>query len=239
MNQSDPLTDLRTDLVALLHAARAAERDLFGIPSPEVRDEAVRGTWSAKDTQAHLAAWRAIEARRLEAAGGSRDAVEPDDPTTVDPVDHSNEAIHDSRAGWSWDEVERDADASLVALIVAIEGSSAEALASVDGTSAGLGANAAIHAVGHLADVADAIGGQASFDAFAVEMEAIAGRGNLSSVDAGGLYYDLACCRALAGGLNDARRLLGAAFTLWPNLRAVAADDSDLAALDGDLEPSR
>ncbi len=88
-------------------------------------------------------------------------------------------------------------------------------------------------------DVAGTVGGQARFDTLTLEMEAIAGRGNLAPVDAGELYYDLACCRALTGGLADARRLLGAAFTLRPDLREFAAEDSDLAALEGDLEPTR
>lgn len=48
---------LHTDLVELVQVTRAAERDLFAMLSPAIRDTpATIGTWSAKDVQAHIAA---------------------------------------------------------------------------------------------------------------------------------------------------------------------------------------
>src|SRR5512135_3068787 len=79
-------TPLHDDLVAMLLATRTAERDLYERLDPATRDAPRRiGDWSARDVLAHLAAWRSIEALRIEAAGGSGSttnvsATEPKEP---------------------------------------------------------------------------------------------------------------------------------------------------------------
>src|SRR5688572_2668751 len=109
---------LHTDLVELLGATRAAERDLFGMLSSDVRDApAAIGEWSAKDVLAHIAAWRAIEARRLEARAGYSSPEHADDPALDDPIDESNAHLHARTAAWSWDAVDREADASQQSLV--------------------------------------------------------------------------------------------------------------------------
>jgi hypothetical protein len=228
---------LQADLVAMLKATRAAERDLFGMLSAEVRDTAnTIGTWSAKDVQAHLAAWRSIEARRLEASAlGHGGATHPGDPAVGDPIEQSNANLHAKHADWSWDAVSREADASIEALIYAIGRSTSEALCECNDDVAGIGANGANHAMGHLSDIALLAGGHERFDAFAQEIEAILRRNHLPPRDSGVILYNLACHRALSGELDEARRVLRAAFARRRDLLEPALDDPDLVALAEEL----
>src|SRR6266545_2514715 len=130
---STETTPLQADLDALLLVARAAERDLFAMLDERARDTAgTIGEWSAKDVQAHLAAWRAIEARRLEAQAAHDDSLTAGDPVTSAPVDESNADIHARYADWAWEMVERDAEASVDALIAAVGRSSTDALCECD-----------------------------------------------------------------------------------------------------------
>jgi hypothetical protein len=230
---STETTPLQADLAALLMVARAAERDLFGMLDEGVRDAAgTIGAWSAKDVQAHLAAWRAIEARRLEAAAAHDDSLMAGDPVTSDPVDESNAEIHARYADWAWEMVERDADASVDALIAAIGRNSTETLCECDEYSvAGIGSNGANHALGHLSDIALLVGDTERYDAFVREVEAILAHSHVPPHDSGVILYNIACHRALAGDLDEARRLLRVAFTRRPDLRESALDDTDLAAL--------
>src|SRR5215208_4473192 len=95
----------------------------------EVREAAATiGEWSAKDVLAHISAWRAIEARRLEARAGRESAEHAADPGLDDPIDESNAHLHAQHVGWTWDAVDRDADASTEALVAAFGQSSTEIL---------------------------------------------------------------------------------------------------------------
>lgn len=228
---------LHADLVAMLRATRNAERDLFGMLSPDVRDAVgTIGEWSAKDVLAHIAAWRAIEARRLEARAGVSDPEHAADPEVDDPIDGSNAQIHAQHANLPWSVVERKADTSLEALIAAFGRSSSDILCECpDGIVAGNGANAANHAMAHLSDIAQLGGGHRRYDAFAREIESILRRGHLPSRDSGVMLYNLGCHRALAGELDEARRLLRAAFAHRHDLLEPARQDPDLAALSSEL----
>lgn len=227
---------LQTDLVALLRATRAAERDLFAALEPELREAPdTIGTWSAKDVLAHLAAWRSVEARRLEAAAAGS-APPADDPAPSDPEDASNATIHAERAGWTWEQVATEAEASVESLIAAIGRSTHDALCACDGTTAGTGSNAANHAVAHLSDVARLAGDEARFSRFAADIEAILGGNHLPPRDSGVILYNLACHHALGGQLDDARRLLRSAFARRPDLLETAGSDPDLAALADELD---
>jgi len=226
---------LHEDLVALLRASQATEHDLFASLSPEMRDApGAIGEWSAKDVLAHLAAWRSIEARRLEAAAASA-ATPPEDPAATDPEDVSNATIHAERADWSWDTVADDADASIEALVAAFGRSSAEALCACEGTSTGLGASGVNHSLAHLSDVARLAGGHERLTAYVAEIETILRGNHLPPRDSGTILYNIACHRALTGELDDARRLLRTAFARRPDLAGHAANDPDLAALSGEL----
>ena len=227
---------LHADLVALLRATQEAEHDLFGALDAATRDAAnTIGTWSAKDVQAHLAAWRAIEARRLEATTRGETAPHPGDPALDDPLEESNARLHAQHADWPWESVARKADASIEALIGVIGQSTSEALCECTDDIAGIGANGANHAMGHLSEVALMSGDHERFDGFAQEVEAILRRNHLPPRDSGVILYNLACHRALAGDLDEARRVLRAAFQRRHELADLARDDPDLISLREEL----
>lgn len=229
-------TRLQADLIALLQSMRGAEQDLFARVPAEAREAAgTIGDWSPKDLLAHLGAWRAIEARRLEARAHA-EVAPSEDPPLDEPIDESNARIQASHRHLSWDAVAAEADASVDALISAIERSSTEVLCECDdGSVAGIGVNGVNHAVGHLPEIADLVDGGGRFNAFATEVETILSAGHVQPRDSGTILYNIACAQALSGDLDDARRLLAAAFSRRHDLVELAKDDPDLAALGGEL----
>ena len=224
-------TPLQADLIAMLHALRGAEQDLFAMVPTGTREAAgTIGDWSPKDVLAHLGAWRAIEARRLAARAG--DGTASDDPAPDEPIDESNAVLRARHRDQTWEAAAAGADASIEALVAAIERSSTDVLCECDdGSVAGIGANGVNHAVGHLPEIADLVGGGARFDGFAREIETILRAGHIPPRDSGTILYNIACAQALSGELDDARRLLGAAFSRRHDLIELAKDDPDLAAL--------
>jgi hypothetical protein len=229
-------TRLQADLIALLQSMRNAEQDLFARVPPEAREAAgTIGEWSPKDLLAHLGAWRAIEARRLEARARG-EAFSGEDPSLDEPIDESNARLQASHRDLPWEAVVAVADGSVDALIAAIERSSTEVLCECDdGSVAGIGVNGVNHAVGHLPEIAELVDGGQRFNAFAVEVETILRAGHVQPRDSGTILYNIACAQALSGELDDARRLLAAAFSRRHDLAEVAMDDPDLAALGGEL----
>jgi len=230
-------TPLQADLIAMLHALRDAERDLFAMVPPGTREAAgTFGDWSPKDVLAHLGAWRAIEARRLEARAAGEAAFPTEDPPPDEPIDDSNVMLQARHRDLTWEAVAAEADASVAALTSAVERSSTNVLCECDdGSVAGIGANGVNHAVGHLPEIAGLVGGGARFDEFAREIETILHAGHVPPRDSGTILYNIACAQALSGELDDARRLLAAAFARRHDLADVAKDDPDLAALGGVL----
>jgi hypothetical protein len=230
-------TPLPDDLVELLSATRDAEHELYAVLSPDVRDEPARiGDWSAKDVLAHLGAWRSIEARRLVSEGTPGEAAPDDgDPGPDDPVDESNARLHARSADKPWDEVAAAADESIDALSAAIRATPAETLRSSGRMVAGIGGNGANHALGHLSDVAALAGANKRFRVLAARIEAILLRGRIPDEPTGTMIYNIACHDALTGQLDDARRRLRNAFRLRPDLVDWAEQDSDVAALKGEL----
>jgi hypothetical protein len=224
------LSPLQQDLIELLAATRRAEHELYeGTSEADLAAAVGDEGWTLKDVRAHLAAWRAIEARRLVADDTAGD------PLVGDPVDASNARLFADRAGWSAAQVADASDASFVALDAAIRQSSTEALCECDDSVAGIGTNGVNHAVGHLSDVARLVAGERRYDAFADEVEAIASRAHLPPRDSGVLLYNLACHSALTGRPDEARRLLRTAFARRPELRDLAVDDPDLVSLRTEL----
>jgi hypothetical protein len=229
-------TRLQADLIALLQSMRDAEQDLFARVPAETREAAgTIGEWSPKDLLAHLGAWRAIEARRLEARARG-EAFPSEDPSLDEPIDDSNARLQASHRDLSWEAVVAVADGSVDALIAAIERSSTEILCECDdGSVAGIGVNGVNHAVGHLPEIAELVDGGERFNEFATEVEAILRSGHVQPRDSGTILYNIACAQALSGELDDARRLLAAAFSRRHDLADLAKDDPDLAALGGEL----
>jgi hypothetical protein len=230
-------TPLQADLIAMLHALRDAERDLFAMVPSGTREAAgTIGDWSPKDVLAHLGAWRAIEARRLESRAVGEAAFPTEDPPPDEPIDDSNAMLQARHRDLTWEAVVAEADASVAALIAAVERSSTNVLCECDdGSVAGIGANGVNHAVGHLPEIAGLVGGGARFDEFAREIETILRAGHVPPRDSGTILYNIACAQALSGELDDARRLLAAAFARRHDLAELAKDDPDLAALGGEL----
>jgi uncharacterized protein (TIGR03083 family) len=223
-------TPLHDDLVDMLTTTSSAEQDLFAGLDPADRDAPRRiGEWSAKDVLAHLAAWRAIEAQRLN-------GTEPaDGPGQIADEDEANALIQSERASWSWDQVLSAANESIDALVNAIRGTNAETLQTSEQLVAGIGANGANHAIAHLGDVARMSGQQERYRAFADKVEEIVLRARLPQRDAGVMLYNIACYHALNGDLEDARRFLRDAFGLRPDLMEYAPTDSDLVSLRDEL----
>lgn len=221
-------TAIHDDLVEMLSVARVAENDLFGALTPADREAPNRiGAWSAKDVRTHLAAWRSIEVHRL--------AGEPDGTSPDDTDDTANARIQAERAGWTWERVATDADASFEALAAAIRATPLDELTRSEGLLDGISTTGVNHALGHLGEIAEMSGNGARYKAFLAQVEAIVGRGRLPQRDAGVLRYNLACFRALDGDLASARSLLRAALPARPDLAAFAKDDPDLAPLRDEL----
>lgn len=233
---------LHGDLVEMLEATRHAERAIYERLDPGTRDAPrTIGDWSAKDVLAHLASWREVEAERLrtgwrgrQAGNGEDAAAENDAGETEDEV---NARVQAERATWAWERVAAAAEASIDALEQAIAATSAGTLERSQNTVAGIGANGANHALGHLPAVADLAGPDARphVTAFEARIEAILGRGRISDRDAGVMTYNLACTAALDGRLDDARRLITDALRRRPDLRDWALEDPDLIAIRGEI----
>ena len=235
MTQAPITTPLQADLIAMLQATRSAERDLFALLDHDaVTAPGAVGEWSAKDVQMHLAAWRAIEARRLVATLQGR-PFDESDPGPDAPVDETNAELSAKHTHLAWTDAEREADASVDALVGVIGISSTESLCECDGTTAGIGANGVNHAIAHLSDIATLTGGQLRYDVLARQLEAILHRGHLPPRDSGVLLYNIACHYALSGELDEARRMLRTAFAQRRDLLDVAQDDPDLAAIRDDI----
>jgi hypothetical protein len=225
---------LHQDLAELLQITRSAERDLFAMLTQEQRDASgTIGQWSARDVLAHLAAWRAIEARRLQATVRG-EPYPADDPSVHERIDDSNATLYAERAAWTWEMVDAAADASVRELAAAIELSSHDVLCECEDTVTGIGSNGANHAMAHLSDIArlaEDAGGQKRYRQFTQEVETVLARRHLRPRDTGVMLYNIACHHGVTGELDEARRLLRLAFTFRPQLRESAKDDPDLASL--------
>lgn len=232
------LAPIHADMIELLLAARNAERDLYAMLAPQRRDAArTIGDWSAKDVLGHLAAWRAVEARRLDAEARGEPAP-ADDPPPDEPVDEANARLHADRAEHGWDQVVDEADSSATALKEAIEHAPHDALCECEGTVVGIGSSGTNHSMGHLMDVVDLIGeddARARYGAFVAEIEGILARRHLRPRDTGVMLYNIACYHAISGNLDEARRLLRLAFAQRPVLLEYAGEDPDLEPLRGEI----
>ena len=93
-------------LLEQLNVMRAAERDIFGSLDPEIRDRPMRpNDWSPKDHQAHLTAWKGIQAERIRATARGETP-----PLTGRETDEVNAELQATRADWSWPQVAAEAD---------------------------------------------------------------------------------------------------------------------------------
>jgi hypothetical protein len=220
-------TELRTELIDNLRACRDAERAIFAAVDPVTRDApGPDGDWSPKDNLAHLAAWRHRQATRMAAV---RTGL-PESTTPDDDIDDTNAILHAERADWTWEQVDADADASLEALVAAIEAASDHDLTEqrILGSIMGDGPE---HDLAHLAAIAPGVGMSDLVGDLADRTQAMLDHGVWPDRAAAYARYNLACFRALAGDLDGARGLLRLALPGQAELLDLAPKDDDLIAL--------
>ena len=218
---------LKFDLIEALRHTRAIERDVFAALDPATRDLAPDGGgWSARDTLAHLSAWRQQQTDKLAAIRERRD--EP--PLPAADIDEINAILHDRRADWSWDRVAADAESTADGLMAEVAAASDETISDpkIVGSIMGDGPE---HDLGHLLDVAPTDELRARVLALADAIRAIIDRGSWPDRAAAYARYNLACFHALGGRLDVARSLLRQALPAQEELRAHAPQDDDLIAL--------
>jgi hypothetical protein len=219
--------DLRPGLIESLRACRDAERAIFGALDPAIRDApGPDGGWSAKDNLAHLSAWRQRQATRMAAL--RQGLPEPTLPS--EEIDEVNAVFHAERAGWAWEQVTSDADATVDALVSEIAAASDAAL--VDQKTLGsIMGDGPEHDLGHLGAIAAGVGLSDRVRDLADRIEAMLDRGAWPDRAAAYARYNLACFRALGGDLDAARALLRQALPGQEELRTLAPSDDDLLAL--------
>ncbi len=225
------LDPFKSSLINGLRAARAAERDVFATLDPTERDAVPPdGGWSAKDDLAHLSAWRRRQADKMTAIIDGQ----PESQLPADGIDATNAIFHGERSGWSWDQVDRDADATSDALATAVQAATAEMLADpkIVGSIMGDGPQ---HDLEHLARVSAGTGQEDRVLQLADETRAMLDDGSWPAGPAAYARYNLACFHALGGRLDAARSLLSEALPGQDELRALAPNDDDLIALRDEL----
>jgi hypothetical protein len=220
-------TELRSGLIGNLRGCRDAERAIFAALDPAVRDApGADGGWSPKDNLTHLSAWRLRQATKMAAI---HDGL-PEPALPGDDIDATNAIYHAERAGWSWDRVDEDADASLEALVAQITVADDEALVDqkVLGPIMGDGPE---HDLAHLAAIAKTVGMSDRVHALADRTQAMLDEGVWPDRAAAFARYNLACFAALDGDLERARGLLRLALPGQADLIELAPKDDDLVAL--------
>lgn len=230
---STPSAPLVAALVEQLQGTRIAERDVFGSIQPDVRDRPMRpNDWSPKDHQAHLTAWKARQADRINAAGRG-EVLASDDRET----DEINAELQATRADWSWEAIDLEADAVSEQLEAAIRDAGSAMLTESEQLVGQIFGNGASHALTHFAWLVDAQVGvdEARVATFFDEHERQLSEAALPDADRGVGLYNLACAHAVAGRLDRARALLRVAFPLRPDLGEFARGDSDLIELRDEL----
>lgn len=220
-------------LLEQLNVMRAAERDIFDSLDPEIRDRPMRpNDWSPKDHQAHLTAWKGIQAERIRA---STDGEDP--PFVGTETDEVNAALQATRADWSWPDVVAEADAVTRQLEDEIRAAGSARLIESGGLIGGIFGNGSSHAMTHFGWLVEADIGvdQARVSAFVDDQERLLKTEVVPDFDRGVGIYNLACAHALAGRLDRSRSLLRIAFPLRPDLGDFAKQDPDLVELREEL----
>ena len=230
-DEANAASELRSGLIETLRTCRVIEREVFCALDPADRDvPGPDGGWSAKDNLAHLSAWRQRQATKMAAirAGGP----EPGLPGTT--IDETNAIFHAERAGWTWDRVEADADATAEALIAEVAVATDDALTdqTVLGPIMGDGPE---HDLGHLGAIAAGVGMSDRVLQLADLTQSMLDRGEWPARSAAFARYNLACFHALGGRLDTARALLRLALPEDEELRTLAPTDDDLFALRNEI----
>jgi hypothetical protein len=229
----DTLTD---DLAATVEATRLAERDLFGSLDPATRQRPIReGDWTPQDFQAHLTAWKSRQADRYAAVREGRALAAP---MASEEEDALNEELRAARAAWDWEALVEEGDTVVERLVGEIRRADPGALRASERLIPGTFGNGLLHAITHFRWLLEAgVPLDASrVDAFVNEAARLVSAAGIPERDRAVGLYDIACHRALTGDLDAARPLLRRALGADPELVEYARNDTDLAALAGELE---
>jgi len=222
-------------MAEILIATREAERDIFGALPAAVRDAPLRdGDWSPKDHQAHLTMWKARQADRLVAARVGEELPRFEEHET----DAVNARLHATRADWSWEAIEREADSVSQRLADELKATDPQLLLAnpdlVDGTFG----NGAFHAQQHFSWLLAAEIGISPERVlrFGEEIERMVRDSALPDRDQAAAIYNTACFMAVNGHPDQARPRLRDAFALRPDLVEWAKQDGDLVALRQEID---
>jgi hypothetical protein len=220
-------------LVDQLETMRQAERDVFGDLDPQVRDAPLRpNDWSPKDHQAHLTAWKGIQAERIRANTRGEDP-----PFIGRETDEINAELQATRAETPWPAILAEADAVTAELEREIRDAGPATLSDSGGLIGGIFGNGSSHAMTHFGWLVEAGIGvdEARVAAFVDAQEQLLDAEAIPDFDRGVGLYNLACAHAVAGRLDRARPLLPVAFRLRPDLAEFAKEDPDLIELREEL----
>jgi len=224
---------IAASLIEQLQLMRRAEQRLFGGLDPAVRDRPIRpNDWSPKDHQAHLTAWKRIQADRFAAIRGGQEF--PSDQREDDEI---NAELQAQTADWSWEAVSAQADEVSARLEDEIRLAGDRVLLDNDRLIGGVFGNGPFHAATHFGWLIEEAGlDAAGVEAFLDEEERALNSTGLPDRDKATGNYNLACAHAIAGRLDRARNLLPAAFRGRPDLVEYSLTDPDLVELKDELE---
>jgi len=218
---------VKPELLRNVEAARARELEILA-PHVDDSEPAEAGTWTVKDTVAHLAAWREYAVAEIDAsrAGGESPELEADEET-------QNAKLYAEMRGLSAKDVLHRAARSWASLAERIESCSEEQLVGPRPGRPGMQLWHAVRGNGY-AHLGEHLGywHENNGDSAGAEKAAIWARDLSTAIplasERGNGEYDLACFYAKRGRAGEALPHLERAVSLNPELRAWAATDADL-----------
>ena len=227
----------KTLLLDLLRQAREMETHFVDALSDGQR--ARSGTledWSAKDTIAHVAAWKARMADNLLAVSEERP------PTGTGDLDRENALFFETYRDQTWEEVLALADGAFQGILAQVEALGEQELVSCEKLHWQgdrplwrlIVGNGYIHPIAHLAEFHRNQGNQEQAAQMIGEMAS-----SMASMDdglawQGAVKYNLACHYSLLGSTAEAIRELQEALAQNPRLTDWSRQDPDLDAIRGE-----
>lgn len=207
----------------LLEAQREDEKRF--VDAAIAADRIPRG-WPAALIMFHTAQWRGRLRRALTEEREGR----PHEPLPTD-IDAFNDAELPTGAAVSLEEAASRADTELANLIELAEPDRAFAWGQATTVAEAVIRNSYIHPRNHMAAYLGENGDPTAAHRLHEEAAAALREAGAPPFSLGAALYNLAAVRVAQGRRDDALELLEEAAPMRPDLRAAAADDSDLAPL--------
>jgi hypothetical protein len=222
-------------LLDLTDYARSVEVEFIDdLPATERDASGTAESWTAKDTVAHVAAWRTRGSERLVADSRGESLKEESE------FDEANRLLYEKNRALSWDEVSKRSREAWSEFLKSLR-ETTEAVLSAPSGSAGsrpvwrrVTVDGGTHPVFHYSEYAIRHGRGPRALSW---MEGLSAR--LIDLDPapewqGVVHYNMACHFALSGQSEPALESLRKSLQLNPGLREWANQDSDLTSLHGD-----